>query len=163
MLYYARLRGARRDYRFERLALRSCIDEVLDDYRPLLEEKHFRVELRLADETVFSDRRGLCFLLGQVVSNSVKYALDAPVLTFSLENGGTATVLSIRDNARACARATCRMCLKKASPETPATRKTRPPAWGSTSRARSRRIWGSRSPPHPAGARGSRSGSRSRS
>ena len=39
MLYYARLRGARRDYRFERLTLRSCIDEVLDDYRPLLEEK----------------------------------------------------------------------------------------------------------------------------
>ena len=92
-------------YRFERLALRSCIDEVLEDYRPLLEEKHFRVEFRLADETVFSDRRELCFLLGQVVSNSVKYALDAPVLTFSLENGGTATVLSIRDNGpgvRAC-------------------------------------------------------------
>ena len=105
MLYYARLRGARRDYRFERLALRSCIDEVLDDYRPLLEETHFRVELRLADETVFSDRRGLCFLLGQVVSNSVQYALDAPVLAFSLESGSTATVLSIRDNGpgvRAC-------------------------------------------------------------
>lgn len=105
MLYYARLRGARRDYRFERLTLRSCIDEVLDDYRPLLEEKGFRVEIRLADETVFTDRRGLCFLLGQVVSNSVKYALEKPVLTFSLENGGTATVLSIRDNGpgvRAC-------------------------------------------------------------
>ena len=105
MLYYARLRGARRDYRFERLTLRGCIDEVLDDYRPLLEEKGFRVEIRPTDETVFADRRGLCFLLGQVVSNSVKYALDAPVLTFSLENGGTATVLSIRDNGpgvRAC-------------------------------------------------------------
>lgn len=105
MLYYARLRGARRDYRFERLTLRSCIDEVLDDYRPLLEEKGFRVEIRLADETVFTDRRGLCFLLGQVVSNSVEYALEKPVLTFSLENGGTATVLSIRDNGpgvRAC-------------------------------------------------------------
>ena len=105
MLYYARLRGARRDYRFERLTLRGCIDEVLDDYRPLLEEKGFRVEIRPTDETVFADRRGLCFLLGQVVSNSVKYALDAPVLTFSLENGSTATVLSIRDNGpgvRAC-------------------------------------------------------------
>ncbi len=105
MLYYARLRGARRDYRFERLPLCSCIDEVLDDYRPLLEEKGFRVEIRLADETVFADRRGLCFLLGQVVSNSVKYALDTPVLTFSLESGGTATILSIRDNGpgvRAC-------------------------------------------------------------
>ena len=105
MLYYARLRGARRDYRFERLTLRGCIDEVLDDYRPLLEEKGFRVEIRLADETVFADRRGLCFLLGQVVSNSVKYALEKPVLTFSLESGDAATVLSVRDNGpgvRAC-------------------------------------------------------------
>ena len=105
MLYYARLRGARRDYRFERLTLRGCIDEVLDDYRPLLEEKGFRVEIRPTDETVFSDRRGLCFLLGQVVSNSVKYALEKPVLSFSLESKDTATVLSIRDNGpgvRAC-------------------------------------------------------------
>ena len=66
MLYYARLRGARRDYRFERLTLRGCIDEVLDDYRPLLEEKGFRVEIRPTDETVFADRRGLCFLLSLI-------------------------------------------------------------------------------------------------
>ena len=98
MLYYARLRGARRDYRFERLTLRSCIDEVLDDYRPLLEEKGFRVEIRLADETVFTDRRGLCFLLGQLVSNSVKYTSNAPVLTFSLECSAAETVLTVRDN-----------------------------------------------------------------
>lgn len=105
MLYYARLRGARRDYRFERLTLRSCIDEVLDDYRPLLEEKGFRVEIRLADETVFTDRRGLCFLLGQLVSNSVKYTSDAPVLTFSLKCSAVETVLTVRDNGpgvRAC-------------------------------------------------------------
>lgn len=105
MLYYARLRGARRDYRFERLTLRGCIGEVLDDYRPLLEEKGFLVEIRPTDETVFADRRGLCFLLGQVVSNSVKYALEKPVLTFSLESNDTAIVLSIRDNGpgvRAC-------------------------------------------------------------
>jgi hypothetical protein len=78
---------------------------VFDDYRPLLEEKGFRVEIRPTDETVFADRRGLCFLLGQVVSNSVKYALEKPVLTFSLESNDTATVLSIRDNGpgvRAC-------------------------------------------------------------
>ena len=105
MLYYARLRGARRDYRFERLTLRSCIDEVLDDYRPLLEEKGFRVEIRLADETVFTDRRGLCFLLGQLVSNSGKYTSDAPVLTFSLTCNTAETVLTVRDNGpgvRAC-------------------------------------------------------------
>lgn len=98
MLYYARLRGARRDYRFERLTLRSCIDEVLDDYHPLLEEKGVHVEQQLADETVFTDRRGLCFLLGQLVSNSVKYTSDAPVLTFSLACSTAETVLTVRDN-----------------------------------------------------------------
>lgn len=98
MLYYARLRGAQRDYRFERLTLRSCIDEVLDDYRPLLEEKHIRIERQLADETVFTDWRGLCFLLGQLVSNSVKYTSDAPVLTFSLTCSADETVLTVRDN-----------------------------------------------------------------
>ena len=54
MLYYARLRGARRDYRFERLTLRGCIDEVLDDYRPLLEEK------RLPGRDPADGRDGLC-------------------------------------------------------------------------------------------------------
>ena len=95
--------GFKLDY--VRNRMQAFIDEVLDDYRPLLEEKGFRVEIRPTDETVFADRRGLCFLLGQVVSNSVKYALNAPVLTFSLESNDTATVLSIRDNGpgvRAC-------------------------------------------------------------
>ena len=85
--------------------LQAARKKVLDDYRPLLEEKGFRVEIRPTDETVFADRRGLCFLLGQVVSNSVKYTLEKPVLTFSLESNDTATVLSIRDNGpgvRAC-------------------------------------------------------------
>ena len=39
------------------------------------------------------------------MSNSVKYALEKPVLSFSLESKDTATVLSIRDNGpgvRAC-------------------------------------------------------------
>ena len=64
MLYYARLRGARRDYRFERLTLRGCIDEVLDDYRPLLEEKGFRVEIRLAETT--SVDAGFDFAIGSL-------------------------------------------------------------------------------------------------
>lgn len=88
--------GFKLDYARNRM--QACIDEVLDDYRLLLEEKGFRVEIRLADETVFTDRRGLCFLLGQLVSNSVKYTSDAPVLSFSLTCSAAETVLTVRDN-----------------------------------------------------------------
>lgn len=163
MLYYARLRGARRDYRFERLTLRGCIDEVLDDYRPLLEEKGFRVEIRPTDETVFADRRGLCFLLGQVVSNSVKYALNAPVLTFSLESNDTATVLSIRDNGPGVRACDLPYVFEKGFTGDSGHEKNKATGMGPISRARSQRIWASRSPPRPAGARGLKFGSHSRS
>ena len=88
--------GFKLDYARNRM--QAFIDQVLDDYRPLLEEKHIRIERQLADETVFTDRRGLCFLLGQLVSNSVKYTSDAPVLTFSLTCSTAETVLTVRDN-----------------------------------------------------------------
>ena len=67
MLYYARLRGARRDYRFERLTLRSCIDEVLDDYRPLLEEKGYVVEN--IDATIIAQRPKLAAYRPQMAEN----------------------------------------------------------------------------------------------
>lgn len=59
MLYYARLRGAQRDYRFERLALRSCIDEVLDDYRPLLEENTSGSSSGCGRDSVFRPARAV--------------------------------------------------------------------------------------------------------
>ena len=58
MLYYARLRGARRDYRFERLALRSCIDEVLDDYRPRRSENTVSSASRSSTRKCFSSSSG---------------------------------------------------------------------------------------------------------
>lgn len=163
MLYYARLRGARRDYRFERLTLRSCIDEVLDDYRPLLEEKHIRIERQLADETVFTDRRGLCFLLGQLVSNSVKYTAMRRYSRFRSRAARPRPSSPSVTTGRACTRATCHMCLKRASPVTPATKRARPPAWASISHARSQRSSGSRSAPRPTGAQVLKFGSHSRS
>ncbi|MDC7286632.1 sensor histidine kinase [Blautia schinkii] len=74
MLFYARLKGVRKDYLFEHLYVRDCLDDVLEDYRPLLEEKGMEVIVRLMDVTVCTDRRGLAFVLSQLVSNSIKYA-----------------------------------------------------------------------------------------
>lgn len=98
MLFYARLKGSRKDYLFEPLTLRLCIEEVLEDYEPLLHEKQFRIRTALSGDTVYSDRRGLRFLLGQIVSNSVKYSGADPELTFESfpENGRY--LLRIRDN-----------------------------------------------------------------
>lgn len=105
MLFYARLKGGRKDYQFEHISLGSCVAELLEDYRPLLEERQFQIQCCLEEDVVYADRRGLRFLLGQVISNSLKYCAAEPELRIAsfLQDG--CHVLSIRDNGigvRAC-------------------------------------------------------------
>lgn len=98
MLYYARLGSSTKDYRFEAVELGNAVEEVLEDYAPLLEEKQFRVENRLQGETVYTDRRGIQFMLGQIISNAIKYSKDKPVLNTFLQRTAGADVLTIADN-----------------------------------------------------------------
>ena len=98
MLYYARLKSSTKDYRFEDINLNDCLGEVLDDYAPLLEEKQFVILNKLQSETVYTDRRGLQFMLGQIVSNAIKYSSDSPMLTISMTHSENEKILSIEDN-----------------------------------------------------------------
>lgn len=98
MLFYARLKGAKKDYLFESIHIGTCIENVLEEYRPLLEEKQFQIQFCLSDDTVYSDRRGLNFLLGQIVSNSIKYCEKKPELSFNASMQDNCYVLNIRDN-----------------------------------------------------------------
>lgn len=125
MLFYARLKGTKKDYLFEYLDLSACIEEVLEDYRPLLEEKEFQVIHCAQECEVYTDRRGIIFLLGQIVSNAVKYSAivkDSPAvkgspavknspaeneperirpeLIFKTEKTEKHILLSVKDNGR---------------------------------------------------------------
>ena len=98
MLFYARVKGRRKDYLFERVEVSACIEEVLEDYRPLLEEKEFTVRLPQPEGWVYTDRRGFRFLLQQFISNAVKYSGREPGLYFSFTKGEESSTLSVRDN-----------------------------------------------------------------
>lgn len=98
ILFYARLKGVRKDYLFEYIDLRACVEELCEDYRPLLEEKGFEIQLDLSDDRVYSDRRGLRFLLGQLISNSIKYCGSKPRLCFQSFPEKDCYILSVKDN-----------------------------------------------------------------
>jgi len=67
-----------------------------------LEEAGFTIDFLGDDCDVLSDKKGLMFILGQLINNSVKYTdkTSSPTLLFQLrENDGEKTiVLSITDN-----------------------------------------------------------------
>ena len=98
MLFYARLKSARKDYVFEHISILECIEEVLEDYNPLLEEKQFQIQISTQDDMIYSDRRGLNFILGQIVSNSIKYCVKEPELCFESTHGDGCYILCVRDN-----------------------------------------------------------------
>ncbi|GAE90478.1 sensor histidine kinase [Acetivibrio straminisolvens] len=99
MLFYSRLKGTQKDYLFEFINLHTCIGEVLDDYLPLLEEKRFQIKMQVPDIFVYSDRRGLAFLISQVISNSIKYSSDTcPQLCIKAVRTDFNFVLSVSDN-----------------------------------------------------------------
>lgn len=98
MLFYARLKGTRKDYLFESICLKESVEAVTEDYRPLLEEKRFQVECSLSDDAVYTDRRGLRFILGQLVSNSVKYCGEEPEIRFAFLKEKDRYVLCMEDN-----------------------------------------------------------------
>ena len=98
ILFYARLKSTRKDYLFEPVHILSCIEEVLEDYKPLLEEKQFQIQFCMSDDTVYTDQRGLRFLLRQIISNSIKYCRNEPELNFNSFEAENRYVFVIKDN-----------------------------------------------------------------
>lgn len=102
ILYYARLKASHKDYRMEAVSLEEVLRELLSDYQFTLEQEQIQVSIHI-EETVFSDRRGLAFLLGQLLSNAVKYQKtdeqNRSLLLETCKNEQTGEiVLNIQDN-----------------------------------------------------------------
>lgn len=73
MLYYARTKSVNKEYLLEETDLEECCREVLGEYRVYLEEKQVLVQMDFKEKIVLSDKKNLCFMLSQVITNSIKY------------------------------------------------------------------------------------------
>lgn len=101
ILYYSRLQCEHKDYLLQRISLQECVESVVEDYEYFLKEKQIRVGLKLGDEKVYTDKKGLEFMLVQILSNSITYL---PVNTvekeifFEVKEKEKEIILSVRDN-----------------------------------------------------------------
>ena len=73
MLYYARLKAVHKNYVFEPADLASCCREVLEEFQAFLGEKNICICSEVPEIKVLTDKKSFIFMLGQVISNSVKY------------------------------------------------------------------------------------------
>lgn len=102
ILYFSRLGTAHKDYFWESFSVLSVCKESAWDNRTLLDEAGFMIKFTGGDCQIVSDKKGMMFILGQLISNSVKYTKeqDAPMLSFDVQEDLVAQkiILSISDN-----------------------------------------------------------------
>ena len=89
------------DYFLKELSLNDSCGEVIEEYKVILQEKGIEVSLDVGDCKVVSDKRGMQFILRQIISNAVKYTdveeTEAKIVITSVENEKYIK-LNIRDN-----------------------------------------------------------------
>lgn len=103
ILYYARLRVAHKDYIYESINLLAFCKQIIEDHQTLLDEAGFQVQFTGEEMEILSDRKGLAFIVEQIIANSTKHAAqnqNRPMLTFETDDDkvNDQTILRISDN-----------------------------------------------------------------
>ena len=76
-LFYARSNDVEKDYFIREISLLNIVNEVLAANRRELIANHCEVKLHDLDKKVYSDGKWIQFILNQILSNSIKYAIPA--------------------------------------------------------------------------------------
>lgn len=105
ILFYYRVKSEKNDFLFEDVDLQECIQDLLENFDPLIKEKNFTIQLENIQGNYYTDQRSFEFILSQILANSLKYSSDKPELKISMSSDKGRTSLIIRDNG--CGVKTC--------------------------------------------------------
>ena len=96
-LYYARSEEVYKDYLIRQVELNEIVYEVLEKNRLLLIKNQVRAEVECED-TVYTDRKWIAFILNQMILNCVKYRNESPVLRIYSMREKNGVKLVLEDN-----------------------------------------------------------------
>ncbi|MGK8363943.1 sensor histidine kinase [Streptococcus oralis] len=98
ILFYYRVKSEKNDFLFEDVDLQECIQDLLENFDPLLKEKKFTIKVENIQGICYTDQRSFEFILSQILANSIKYSSDKPELNIYISKDKGGTSLIIRDN-----------------------------------------------------------------
>ena len=99
VLFYARSNAVEKDYLIKEINLKDSINSVIRRNANILIEKKIKIDIKDVDKLVYCDSKWIEFILGQIVSNSIKYMnKKESVLSIYGENIGKDILLKICDN-----------------------------------------------------------------
>lgn len=98
-LFYTRSNNIEKDYIVREINLRDCINKVLNNTADVLIKKKVKINIEDLDKEVYSDSKWIQFILGQVISNSIKYMnKEEKELKIYCNESSEYIILNIEDN-----------------------------------------------------------------
>lgn len=97
-LYYARCFSVEKDYFVKKTSLLELVRDSIKKHSQQLIQAKSNIQINLPDSFVYCDPKWLDFILGQIISNSIKYKREQLVLTFEKEESKENITLKISDN-----------------------------------------------------------------
>lgn len=101
VLYANKSLNYREDYQMKDYSLKEMVQKTIQEHRRRLQEIPFNLSLDSLDFTVYTDKKWICFILHQLLVNSIQYRKkEEPLnLQFWAEQKNNEIVLYMKDNA----------------------------------------------------------------
>ena len=98
-LFYTRSNTIEKDYIIKEMSLSSCVNKVLNNNADALIKKRVKISLGDLEKIVYSDSKWIEFILGQIISNSIKYMnKEHKELKIYCSENSKYVILNIEDN-----------------------------------------------------------------
>ncbi|MGU9064677.1 ATP-binding protein [Clostridium perfringens] len=98
-LFYTRSNTLEKDYIIKEMSLSSCVNKVLNNNADSLIKKKVKISLGDLEKGVYSDSKWIEFILGQIISNSIKYMnKEHKELKIYCNENSKYVILNIEDN-----------------------------------------------------------------
>ena len=97
-LFYARAENPEKDVLIHPASLSDLVNQAVQAHRALLLHNGVSVELCDLDFVVYTDRKWVCFLLGQLLQNAARYRRARPVIILSARRQEKRVELTVSDN-----------------------------------------------------------------
>ncbi|MFR4052693.1 MAG: ATP-binding protein [Clostridium perfringens] len=98
-LFYTRSNTLEKDYIIKEMILSSCVNKVLNNNADSLIKKRVKISLGDLEKKVYSDSKWIEFILGQIISNSIKYMnKEHKELKIYCNENSKYVILNIEDN-----------------------------------------------------------------
>lgn len=98
VLYYARSSDVEKDFKVEKTTLKELVSMALRNYSKTLIQAGGHIEMEDLDIPICADKKSCAFVIGQIISNAMKYRQEYFVLSFSAHIEKNRICLVIQDN-----------------------------------------------------------------